>query len=196
MHDTSHSDQKQIVAVGCSQSKKRIDRPLPAADRYEGGYWTVKRRYGERVGYSWRIISARYGVLNPTKPILDYDMEPGDLRDVQSESEHVLYSGEEVKTLLDEWVRDVGENLRSWVQSEQASISDPVRLHIIVGNRYYQPLADGGVIDLLRELPSVDVFCPFQEIGFEGNGKQMSWMNSQIAAAEDHPSLSDDFKTP
>lgn len=196
MHDTNHSGQKQVVAVGCSQSKKSIVRPLPAADRYKGGYWTVKRRYGEQVGCSWRIISAEYGVLDPTKPILDYDTEPEDLRDVQSDSEQVLYSGERIKTLLDEWVREVGENLRSWVQSEQASTSDPVRLHIVLGDRYFQPLADGGVIELLRELPSVDVFCPFQEIGFEGNGKQMSWMNSQIAAAEDHPSLSDDFGTP
>lgn len=64
-----------LVVVPCGRAKV-WDRhpkagPTPACRAYVGGPFTVHRRYAERFGDAWVILSAKYGFLRPC------DLVPG-----------------------------------------------------------------------------------------------------------------------
>ncbi|MFC6770010.1 DUF6884 domain-containing protein [Halorubrum pallidum] len=175
-------DPKTLVAVGCSASKRDV-KVSRAGDLYSSGYWTVKSRYGAEVGDDWGIISAKYGLLSPDEEIANYDRTVTDLEGIPVDGEGRLPNGDPVKTLLDEWAMDVYEGLSAWIDSE-AHPDDPrdVELQIVLGDRYYDPLAERGVFDALRASGELTVDPVFQTRDFSGMGEQMSWMNEQVDA--------------
>lgn len=59
------------VLVGCVAPK--ADQAAPAADLYRGQLWNARRRYAERVGLPWFILSAEHGLLHPADQVAPYD---------------------------------------------------------------------------------------------------------------------------
>lgn len=60
---------RTLVVVPCGSSKVWAKRPdagaVPAKDAYTGGPFVMNRRYAERFGDDWVILSAKYGFLAP-----------------------------------------------------------------------------------------------------------------------------------
>lgn len=179
-------DPLQLVAVGCSGSKYDTNEPVPAKDLYKGAYWSNKQQYGENCADSWRIISAKHGVLNPKTQIHWYERTPSDLRDVPVQSDQRLPSGDLVETLLDQWALSVYEGLSEWIASLQSDI-DPrdIELEILLGTSYRDPLEDRGVFEELRSPGALSITFPYQDNPEAQGGmfEQIGWMSDQVAAA-------------
>jgi len=175
-----------LVAVGCSGSKFEDNDLLPAAERYKGSYWRAKRRYGELLGDDWRIISAEFDVLDPTRPIPYYERTPADLRGIPVDHDARLPSGADVTTLLDRWALAVYDGLATWI-AEVAGGVDPrdVQLQVLLGRDYREPLDDRGVFEALRGPGSISVSFPFQEVEQAQGGmiQQIGWMGDAADAA-------------
>lgn len=75
---------KQLLVLGCSQTKREAPGLLPAIDRYDGSPYRVLRSYlREREwpsNLSVAILSARYGLVGGFTGILDYDERMTPLR--------------------------------------------------------------------------------------------------------------------
>ncbi|MFC3958901.1 DUF6884 domain-containing protein [Halovivax cerinus] len=177
-----------LVAVGCSKRKYPSDDPIPAADRYQGGYWTNKREYYETIGDDGRIISAKHGVLKPSDPIGYYETHIEDLDDVPVDHNGRLPSGDDVTTLVDLWALDVHTSLATWIDDVAGGV-DPhdVELQVLLGKQYHERLRDRDVFDGLRTRGDLTVSFPFRDaIDYSdggGIGKQRGWMASEIEAA-------------
>lgn len=59
-----------IAIVGCGKAK--LAHAAPAADLYTGSLFRAARRYAETCD-EWRIISARYGLLDPETVLEPYE---------------------------------------------------------------------------------------------------------------------------
>lgn len=68
---------KQLLVLGCSQTKRQTPGLLPAIERYDGSYYRVLRSYlRERqwpINLSIAILSAKYGLIGGFTDIEDYD---------------------------------------------------------------------------------------------------------------------------
>lgn len=62
---------KTIVLVGCGKDK--LSHPAKVKDMYTGPLFKKARAYAERIGDSWWILSAKYGLLGPDEKIEPYD---------------------------------------------------------------------------------------------------------------------------
>ena len=62
-----------LVIVPCGQGKVWDNQPqrgpVPAADAYTGPLFRLGRRYAERFGDAWVVLSAKYGFVTPDFPI-------------------------------------------------------------------------------------------------------------------------------
>lgn len=62
-----------LVVVPCGKAKIWDQQPeagpTPAKDAYVGTPFKVNRQYAERVGDSWVVLSAKYGLLRPDDPV-------------------------------------------------------------------------------------------------------------------------------
>lgn len=67
----------QIVLVGCVK-KKQGCKSL-AKNLYISPLWNFRRAYAERLGCSWYILSAKYGLLVPDDEIEPYDLTLNEL---------------------------------------------------------------------------------------------------------------------
>ncbi len=58
-----------LVVVPCGRSKIWVKQPsagsTAAKDAYTGSPFKVNRKYAEREGYDWIILSAKYGFISP-----------------------------------------------------------------------------------------------------------------------------------
>jgi len=76
---------KQLLVLGCSQTKRDSVGELPAIDRYDGPSYRVLRGYlREHVwpdDLSVAVLSAKYGLFGALKPIVHYEarMQPSDV---------------------------------------------------------------------------------------------------------------------
>ena len=61
----------QIYLVSCVAKKK--SKPVAAKDLYESTWFRLARRYVERSGAPWFILSAKYGLVMPDAVISPYD---------------------------------------------------------------------------------------------------------------------------
>lgn len=62
------------VIVGCSKSKKKIDEPLPAEERYTGTYFGKSMKVSEQYDGETFILSAKFGLISPQKKIPNYNV--------------------------------------------------------------------------------------------------------------------------
>lgn len=69
---------KQLLVLGCSQTKRTTAGELPALDRYDGTHYRVVRKFlREHVwpaDLSVAILSAEHGLFGGLKPIANYDL--------------------------------------------------------------------------------------------------------------------------
>lgn len=69
--------EKQLLVLGCSQTKKDAGGLLPAIDRYDGSPYRVLRRYLRQrewpANLSVAVLSAKYGLVGGFTGIEDYD---------------------------------------------------------------------------------------------------------------------------
>lgn len=62
----------RIALVGCAA--KKFFGAQPAKDLYGSALFRAARAYAEKTCTRWYILSARYGMLEPTRVIAPYDM--------------------------------------------------------------------------------------------------------------------------
>lgn len=62
-----------IILIGCGAAKAVTKVPIPAQDLYTGCLFKARRRYAERRGYRWYIVSALHGLIAPHELLLPYD---------------------------------------------------------------------------------------------------------------------------
>lgn len=62
----------KVVLVACVG--KKLGRPAPAAELYQSPWFRKARRYAERVGERWWILSTEHGLVAPDAVIAPYDV--------------------------------------------------------------------------------------------------------------------------
>jgi len=82
-----------IGLVGCG--KKKLDKPAPARELYQGDLFKKAAAYCEKSYDGWYILSAQYGLLNPDDIIEPYDKTLNDMDTGQ----------------VDTWAQEVASNL-------------------------------------------------------------------------------------
>ncbi|WP_306061041.1 DUF6884 domain-containing protein [Natronococcus wangiae] len=172
-----------LVAVGCSGSKCEVDDPVPAADLYQGTYWSCKDNYSATISDDQRVISAQHALLRFDEEIAYYERTLEDLEGIPVDSSGRLPNGEDVNTFLDQWTLSVYEGLTRWLLEATGGI-DPrdVSLEILLRRNYRDPLEERGVFDRLRSPADLEISFPFQEVpeAQGGNGNQMGWMTNEV----------------
>ena len=64
-----------LILVGCVKSKIETDEEgVEAKDLYDSPLWRCRRKYAERFGGSWYILSAKHCLLDPQKKIRTYNL--------------------------------------------------------------------------------------------------------------------------
>lgn len=198
-----------FILVGCSQSKKQTDEPIPAWELYDSVYWDKKRELSEAIAQwsdqptvAWNILSAEHPVLPPMMEIKRYDTSIEDLRGepLGWDCPHILPNGKRVTTELDWWAYRVRGQLIDWLRAPFRADQYSERrtpcgeLVVLLGNRYLDPLRKRGVFTGIPESIHTDgpagkhtvegltrVRYAFQERDFSGIGKQMNWMKTRTA---------------
>jgi len=62
----------KAILIQCTKSKR--DQPAKASDLYdESTYYCKMRQYAAATGYSWFILSAKHGLLEPGEHVEPYD---------------------------------------------------------------------------------------------------------------------------
>jgi hypothetical protein len=78
-----------LIIVGCGKAKiwsrgHHVGR-VKAQDAYIGSLFKSARRFAEKRGANWLILSAKYGLLRPDQLISDYDVTFGSRGAISSE---------------------------------------------------------------------------------------------------------------
>ena len=137
------------VLVGCGDAK--LDKPAEARELYTSNYFQLKRRYAERYGDLWYVVSAEHGLLAPDTTVEPYDTS----LDALSPSERR------------EWMRNVAEGLHD--------------VHLENDVDSWTVLAGGGYLRALDSITSaveiIDSYAPTASMQlFE----RMQWLSAEI----------------
>lgn len=114
---------KTIVLVGCG--KEKLAHPAPAKELYSGQLFKKARAYAERHGDAWRIISAKYSLLQPDEVIAPYDETVSG----KSQAERRMWAvtvRNAISCNLLTWTHENGKNWRC----------EPVRFVCLAGEPY------------------------------------------------------------
>ena len=157
-----------LVLIGCSAAK--LSRAAPAAELYTGQLFVLSRRYAEHFGSAWRILSAKYGVVDPRQVIEPYDRA---LRKMKPE-------------LRRQWA--------AWCQCGLAHVLEEVgatatcgkyrdfpRIVILAGRDYVQPLLQYTLLAQHRN----EVDTPLAGLGI---GKQLAFLSRAVQGIG-HPTI-------
>lgn len=148
-----------IAIVGCGNAKltdDEITNWIRLKELYTSNYFAKKREYAEIITDDWYILSAKYGLEDPNRPITEtYDLALTDLTDQGKY----------------EWAIELGIGLRVLIERH-----DPTEVHLLLGEQYRVAVEDV----LEEELANgwSDVVNPFK--GTSGIGEQMSRINNMI----------------
>lgn len=72
-------DEAALTVVLVSCVSRKADRPLPACDLYRSTWFKYARRYAERYGDRWFLLSAKYGLVRPDEVIYPYNQTIDDM---------------------------------------------------------------------------------------------------------------------
>jgi hypothetical protein len=148
----------RFALVGCGSAKQ--DTPAPARELYTSTYFALKRQYAVEHADSWRILSAKHGLVVPDEPIAPYDASLSTRSDSYIGDGAVAHWGEQVRTTL----------------GTQLTECDPTpTVVVLAGEDYARPL------DPLLEQSQFDGKWPFRQDNLEGIGDQMHWLSEQTA---------------
>lgn len=137
-----------LILVGCVKSKIETDEEgVEAKDLYDSPLWRCRRKYAERFGGSWYILSARHRLLDPQKKIRTYNLTMTDLNPAER----------------DEWSRKVLDGIRKKFPDLKGKV---VEIH--AGKSY----AESGLEKKLRAAGAI-VHRPLKRV--RGVGLQCAW---------------------
>lgn len=88
-----------VIVVGCGKSK--LPGVHPAGELYVGSLFKAASAYAQRSRCRWFILSAKYGLILPTKIIHSYDLKLGDLSPTQRDEWKLL--------VQNQWSELIGE---------------------------------------------------------------------------------------
>lgn len=162
----SDSNPHRIVYVGCGSAKNYDIDSCPAATLYTSNYFKLKREYAERMGDSWYIISAKYGVIHPWKSIEPYDITISDYP--LDEADAPLYR------TLDHWASAVTNDIIADIETLDTHPSRllPNEIVFLAGKDYLDPIRN----TLEREFSGQDIDLKFPFDQTSGIGEQMGWL--------------------
>ena len=63
----------KVILVSCVGQK--LGYPAPAADLYQSDWFKKARAYAEAEGQRWYILSAKHGLVNPSKVLTPFDRD-------------------------------------------------------------------------------------------------------------------------
>ena len=133
-----------IVLISCAKCQHRHQGP--AKDHYYSSLFQKARKYAEESGASWYILSPKYGLLEPDRPIEWYDVDI------------THYSAHERRQLSQEFV----DSLLQRVGSVRGKV-----IEIHAGKKYI----DNGLEDGLRQAGAI-VRKPLAGLG---HGERLRW---------------------
>lgn len=162
----------RVVMVSCG--KKKIDmskvdtRSVKARDLYTSEYFKLKRRWAERYGNHWTILSAKFGPFSPTAWTRPYDVTLDDYPEAE---------GAEFDT-LEEWADSVVEWLEhTAVYHQKHHDHDPLdEVVVLSGEKYIDPWIEKS--EVIADDHGFRVVTPLQQ--FDGIGKQMQYLKEDI----------------
>jgi len=154
--DSSIPGSNRFALVGCGSAKQ--DTPVPARELYTSTYFALKRQYAVEHADSWRILSAKHGLVAPDEPIGPYDASLSKRSD--------SYIG-------DNAVATWGERVRASLETHLSELDPTPTVVVLAGEDYARPL------DPLLEQSRFDVEWPFRQDDLEGIGDQMHWLSEQ-----------------
>jgi hypothetical protein len=74
---TGERNNRNLLVLGCSRTKRKTEKPLPAIERYDGPTFRMVRRLyfdGLHLDVDLMIFSARFGLVRPSAMIPRYDL--------------------------------------------------------------------------------------------------------------------------
>jgi len=139
----------EIGLVSCVKTKQ--EEPATPKNLYTSAYFKKMRSYAEQYHADWRILSAKYGLLNPD----------GDL--IAPYDETLSGAGVAKKR---EWAEEVAEQL-----DEQGLLSEDVTLVFHAGKDYYDELLP------LIEDSKVTIEIPTKGLAI---GEKQAWYKKRL----------------
>lgn len=140
----------RIILIGCGKTKRA--EACAARDLYTGSLFRARRAYAESTGDTWRIVSARYGLVHPDTEVRPYNLTVDEL----CEPDRAAWALVTVASLLDE-------------MPNETRLGD-ITLELHAGAAYAEPL-----IAVARSV-GLTASWPVQGMGI---GEQLGWYAKQ-----------------
>lgn len=157
---------KTIVLVGCGKGK--LVRPAKAKDLYTGQLFKKARAYAEKHGELWRILSAKYGLLDPEEVVEPYD-ETIAGKSVKDRRMWSVVVRNAINSSLLIWVNTNWDGIREWQ-------CDPVKFVCLAGEPYLT-FFDIGEKEIRK-------FCIIEKpLEGMGIGKRLQWLSQESGGA-------------
>lgn len=146
----------RFILIGCSKTKpdapydkKRGGRLYPQ-EMYGGPLFPKRVAYAERVGVPWRVLSAKYGVWNPTQDMKPYDETLAEMNQADRSMWALRAASSLINELWEPWEAD---------QTQPVYKPSQLTVEIHAGEAYSQPLAQ------ILEVMGVNVELPCKGLG-------------------------------
>lgn len=143
-----------FILIGCG--KKKAAKPRAARDLYIGQLFSARCRFAEQSGSNWWIVSARHGLLEPSRIIRPYDLTVDKLSPVDAAA----------------WQLGTVAQFLSELPDDVSLPNVSVELH--AGESYSKPLI------ACLELVGIKVTWPVQGLGI---GEQLHWYSQRARGA-------------
>lgn len=152
-----------VGLVGCGKKKIETEKPVPAGELYTGNLFRNTMRFA--IGHCQHvfIVSAQYGLLHPTQPVMPYEKKITDL----CKGERNAWAIAVVRSLYGEMRGQFGHN------------GDPLFRAII--------LAGAAYADLLHEELRWNRIPSCRPMRGLGQGQRMKWLSQFKNPPKKHP---------
>ena len=152
---------KHLVIVGCGKTKRPV--VSEARDLYTGQLFQYARRYAERFGDCWRIVSARYGLLHPRAQIEPYD---DSLTGKRQQLLRAWGAGVQADLIAAFHAMDIKAKHGQWL--------DPPAVVLLAGKDYIEPMLRWTFLASGR----VHIETPLDGMGI---GQRIAWLKRQVS---------------
>lgn len=169
-HDIPDGSGPSVVLVACAKSK--CDFSARAEDIYTSSLFQKSRRLAGLLIQSgradaWRILSAKHGLLGPSKRIDPYN--------------ETLKNFGEAKT--NQWAAQVTRELPQHLEEESGAVRpEEIVVTILGGRAYREPLLKMWSGSKSARYVPARIHCPFE--GMPGNGRMMQWLGQMSGMLE------------
>ena len=136
---------------------KKADAPCAAKDLYVSPWFKKARRYVEKQGGPWFILSAQHGLVAPDQVVEPYNRT---LSQMTAGTRKL-------------WAEKTAAELASELRAR-----NPKRLVVLAGELYREFLAEPVLEDLLN----IGISTPMEDMGI---GEQLRWLTEQLGEVND-----------